>query len=409
MTCWSAMPSRFFRAATLSIAESRMLRSLRIWSILAATLPPSPFTNPPSTDPTTYTADPGVRVSDTVVVPIVNEATRMAALQAVTADPAVAALAASWPGMIGAAPAALAESSGAKASVGHKFVSPEYFSVLEIAVVRGRAFTAAERSPSLPLAIVSETAARTLWPNADAVGQVVRLDRDPRSDARKDDAPPLESRALTVVGVVRDVAGFRLEPAPKAVVYLPASAEMPRTALVARVHGDPLRAQQALLDRLLPIDPSLDQVGTLRWITRMETYLLRVAFWFTVCLGVLALALTLSGLFSVLSYLVEQRTREIGVRMALGATTRDVRRFVLAQSLGPVGLGLLLGGGSAAALAALLLASPAAATIGQIVHVLDPVAYAFSLLFIVAACLAAASIPATRAARLDPTETLRQE
>ena len=147
----------------------------------------------------------------------------------------------------------------------------------------------------------------------------------------------------------------------------------------------------------------------MRTLARMETYFLQIAFWLTVVLGGLALALTLSGLFSVLSYLVEQRTREIGVRMALGATTRDVTRLVLSQSIRPVGVGLFIGGGSAAGLAALLLATPAAATIGEIVHVLDPVAYAVSLLIIIAACLVAASIPATRAARLDPTRALRQE
>jgi len=128
-----------------------------------------------------------------------------------------------------------------------------------------------------------------------------------------------------------------------------------------------------------------------------------------VILGGLALALTVSGLFSVLSYLVEQRAREIGVRMALGATVRDVIRLVLWQSIRPVGLGLVLGGGSAAGFATVLLATPGAAPIGEIVHVLDPLAYAASLMIITAACLVAASIPATRAARLDPMVTLRQD
>jgi putative ABC transport system permease protein len=95
--------------------------------------------------------------------------------------------------------------------------------------------------------------------------------------------------------------------------------------------------------------------------------------------------------------------------MALGETTRDVTRLVLSQSIRPVGFDLFIGGGSAAGLAALLLATPAAAGIGEIVHVLDPAAYAVSLLIIIAACLVAAAIPAIRAARLDPTRTLRQE
>jgi ABC-type antimicrobial peptide transport system permease subunit len=95
--------------------------------------------------------------------------------------------------------------------------------------------------------------------------------------------------------------------------------------------------------------------------------------------------------------------------MALGATTRDVTGLVLSQSIRPVGIGLVIGAGFAAGLAMMLLATPAAATIGKIVHVLDPVAYAASLLIIIAACLAAASIPAVRAARLNPTRALRVE
>ncbi len=89
-------------------------------------------------------------------------------------------------------------------------------------------------------------------------------------------------------------------------------------------------------------------------------------------------------------------------------TTRDVTRLVLSQSIRPVGFGLFIGGGSAAGLAALLRATPAAATIGEIVHVLDPVAYAVSLVCIVPACALAALIPARRAARIDPINTLRQ-
>ena len=95
--------------------------------------------------------------------------------------------------------------------------------------------------------------------------------------------------------------------------------------------------------------------------------------------------------------------------MALGATARDVTTLVLWQSIRPVGLGLLVGAGAAAGLAAALLASPGAAGVGEIVHVLDPFAYAASIFIIIVACFAAASIPALRAARLDPTYTLRRE
>ena len=141
----------------------------------------------------------------------------------------------------------------------------------------------------------------------------------------------------------------------------------------------------------------------------MAAYFLRIGFWLTLGLGALALLLTLSGLFSVLSYLVEQRTREIGVRMSLGATSRSIGAFVLAQSARPVGIGLLLGVSLTAALGAVLLATPAAEQIGSIVRLFDPVAYAGSLLCIVAACVCAALIPALRAGRIDPVAALRQD
>jgi putative ABC transport system permease protein len=98
-----------------------------------------------------------------------------------------------------------------------------------------------------------------------------------------------------------------------------------------------------------------------------------------------------------LSYLVEQRTREIGVRMALGASSRQVTRLMPAQTTRPVMYGLIAGAGLAAALAAPVIATPVGAYISQIVHVTDPVAYASSLLVIIAACLLAAWIPAARA------------
>jgi predicted permease len=357
---------------------------------------------------TATAANPGMRTADTLAVEIANEAVRTSVLQVLAAETSVAAVAASWPASFGPVRAAFAETAGAKAAVGYKFVSPEYFGVLDVGVVRGRTFTPAETTSTLSVAVVSETTARTLWPNAEAVGQIVRLEPDPESGTGADE-PPLGSRTFTVVGVVRDVAGFRIAPLDPAVVYVPASATMPKASLTVRVHGDPDLAGRTLRDRLTIADREMVQVLGLSWVTRMETYFLLLAFWFTVALGGLALALTLSGLFGVLSYLVEQRTREIGVRMALGATARDVTRLVLSQSIGPVGFGLVIGGGSAAALATVLLATPAAAGIGQFVHVLDPVAYAASLFVILAACLAAASIPATRAARLDPTRTLRQD
>jgi ABC-type antimicrobial peptide transport system permease subunit len=153
----------------------------------------------------------------------------------------------------------------------------------------------------------------------------------------------------------------------------------------------------------------MGKIITLRTVARLETFLLTIAFWVSVILGGLALLLTVSGLFSVLSYLVAQRTREIGVRIALGASSRKVTQLMLAQTIRPVLFGLLVGAGLAASLATLVLATEAGVMISEIVHVTDPVAYVSSLLVIVVACLSAAWIPASRAAQVDPMKTLRQE
>jgi ABC-type antimicrobial peptide transport system permease subunit len=146
----------------------------------------------------------------------------------------------------------------------------------------------------------------------------------------------------------------------------------------------------------------------MRTVARLEGFLLNTAFWVAFVLGSLALLLTVSGLFSVLSYLVAQRTKEIGIRMALGASSKNVVRLMLSQTARPVLYGLLAGAAIAASLAIVLLTTPFGAFISPIVHVTDPLPYVGSIIVIVAACLFAAWIPATRAAKLDPMQTLRE-
>jgi predicted permease len=365
------------------------------------------------------TIDPGVRTADTVFLSIGNEQARSPLLEAVKSEPSVVSVAASWPGPLGGGRAAFAdalapkaadaEAAGAsgKSPIAYIFVSPEYFSVLGIDIVRGRGFAPTERSTRVAVAVVSESVARQLWPDRDAIGQALRLEPDQTRGAPPPDEPPLLSRSFDVVGIARDVPGFRFVSSNQAVVYVPIAAEAAQTSLTVRVHGDPESARLALVERLAAIDPNMAEITTLRTITFMVAYVLRIAFWLTLVLGTLALVLTVSGLFSVLSYLVEQRGREIGVRMALGATRRSIGTFVLAQVAGPVGFGMVLGGSLTAALGAVLLAT--VAPIGSVVRLFDPVAYGASLLCIVTACGGAALIPALRAGRSDPVAALRQD
>jgi predicted permease len=355
------------------------------------------------------TVDPGFRTEDTVLIDIINEPKREPMLQALRAESAVLATSVVSPDMTSRPRAAFAESAAGRFGVAFRWVSPEYFGVLDIPILRGRVFSDVEGAGNAPVVIINDATARALWPNADAVGQTLQLELDQNSPTMRIDERPLPSRTFTVVGVSRDVPGIRLADMKEASVYVPTSHAMPKSSLVARVQGDPDLIRQKLLDRLTLVDPNMGQILTMRTLARLEGYFLGIAFWFTLVLGVLALALTVSGLFSVLSYLVEQRTKEIGVRMALGATSQNVMQLMLSQTFRPVLVGLLIGVGLAAGLATILLSIPAAGAIGEVVHVLDPVAYAMSLAFIITACLLAAAVPASRASRLDPMQTLRQE
>src|SRR5207344_93696 len=240
--------------------------------------------------------DPGFRTADTVMIELVNEPKRAAMRQAIAAESTITAYAALRPGMLDQR-AGFADTGAGKRNVPYKFVSGAYFDVMGIPILRGRAFTAAEREADT-VVIVSQSTARMLWPNRDAVGETFRFEPDMSSPTQPRDEPPLPSRMVTVVGVSRDVTGFRFTGVKGSIVFLPTTLDVPKTMAIARVSGDPDLARQTLLDHLTRIDPNMGMIVTMRTVARLEGFFLNIAFWIALILGSLALLLTVSGLFS---------------------------------------------------------------------------------------------------------------
>jgi len=358
---------------------------------------------------TAASADPGVRVADTLRVAIGSEQRRAAVLDALNTDPLVTMIsAASDPD--GRAVAVRAVETAIVARQTYQFVTGNHFALLDVGLLRGRPFSESERSLDSGVVIVSAQAAEMLWPGADPIGRAVRMAVPPAAEeSTMDHAPPPPERTFIVVGIMRNLRGAGGFGGAGAGLYLPTAITSPGTRLMLRVNEDPLRARARLKEQLTRVDPSLASVRRLRAIFGGLEAILRMAFLVAVALGGLALLLTVSGLFSVLSFLVQQRSKEIGVRMALGASARAVAQLVLKESARPVILGasaaVVLAGGSAGA----LMATPAAGPIGETIQVLDPVAYVSTLLVIIVACSIAASAPALRAARVDPMTVLRKE
>ena len=204
------------------------------------------------------TADVGVRTDDTVVVSGLSEPARPAMLHAIRDHPSTAAVAASWPQPTHGGLSTDASVGDTTLGVGCKLVSPEYFDLLGIKVLRGRLFAPDERSPAAGVVVISDAVAQRFWPNGDALGQLLRLGGASGGAADDEGAPQVPARLFTVIGVVRDVhSALRIFDFGYSGIYLPTTPEQARTSLVLRVHGDPDTARRTLLDALTKVDPAL--------------------------------------------------------------------------------------------------------------------------------------------------------
>jgi hypothetical protein len=274
-------------------------------------------------------------------------------------------------------------------------------------VIRGRIFTPEEAAAPAAVAIVSQATAARLWPGRDAVGQTLRIQPDPRRPRSLSDpaAGPPPYASVLIIGIARDaVNGWVGDGLDRTCIYFPTVPLRPGNVLFARVAGNVELAARKLDATLNASTPgAVNQIHTMDEIVAAQLYPFRVLYWTASALGGLALLLTLVGIFGVLSYVVTQRTKEIGIRVALGAKPAAVASLVLRQSLRFAFIGGAIGGTAALGLIRLVASQVDINMVGP----MDWIAFAMGLLLATAVSAAAAWIPSRRAAAIEPLSTLR--
>ena len=278
-------------------------------------------------------------------------------------------------------------------STGFNVVGPNYFKTMETPLLRGRDFSDADRKGAPAVVVINQTLATTLWPNEDALGKRVSVSGP-------------KGPFLEVVGVARDGKYRSLGETPHPYIYQPLLQSYdPKVILVVRSTGEPqsvvtpVREQIRVLDANLPIA----DVKTLREQVDLSLFPSRVAAWTLGGFGVLALLLAAIGIYGVVSYSVAQRTREIGLRRALGAKESDVLKLVLGEGFFVISIGLALG---------LLVAFGATRLIAGFLYGVaptDPLTFVGVPVLLGLIALGACYIPARRATKVDPLVALRYE
>jgi predicted permease len=287
-------------------------------------------------------------------------------------------------------------------AAGYNFVSAEYFSIFRIPLVQGRGFSAQEAGSESPVVVVSQATARRFWPGQDPLGRSIAI-RPQVSRNKRFDRMPGYAKAR-VIGVAKDVISGAIANGPEPTcLYFPTNpSEAGNDSLLVRVKGDSALAWRQVKAALNRIAPSIaDQIVPMDDVFAAQFFPFRVMFWLSAFLGGLALALTASGIYGVMSYLVSQRTREIGIRVALGADVRAVVAMVVKQSMR---LGAI---GTAAGVLFTLVVAPVFAHQLAAIDPYDVLAYGGGALLVLAAVLAASFYPSRRAVRIDPAVTLR--
>ena len=279
-------------------------------------------------------------------------------------------------------------------------VSPGFFAALGIPLVRGRDFTESDIAQRAPVVIVSHATARNLWPGEEAVGKLIQVG-NPR-------------RSMRVIGVAQDTKSFHLGQIEPYFFYLPLAPDAPLDDVFLHTRGDASQAMAPALRATSQIDtrlPSLANAHSMDdalWFQHLPSTL---ATMFAAVVGSMALFLASVGIYGTIAHAVAQRTREIGIRVALGAPRYSILRLMIGRTMVLVGGGAFLGLAAALAVSHAITAIPfgLASILLFGVSPRDPLALGGVGAFLLAVALAAAYWPARRATRVDPMVALRYE
>ncbi len=291
-------------------------------------------------------------------------------------------------------------------AAGYSYITPDYFDTLGIPIIRGRTFTPGEGDGQAPVVVISEATARRFWPGEDPIGKLLKIGSEKGSTSFPGESDPFIPSS-EVIGVARDVRSMDLRRLDESYLYLPLSQSHQWTSvLLVHADRDPTPLLPAIGREFRRVDANLPVIAApLHTMVSMDPYFVvsRIGGVLASIVGALGLLLACLGVYGMISYSVAQRTREIGIRMALGAQTVQVLRLVMGEGFRPILFGVVIGvlasaGVSRALSAALFGLSP-----------LDPVAFAGVSLLLIAIALLATWLPARRATEVDPVVALRYE
>ncbi len=277
----------------------------------------------------------------------------------------------------------------------YRVVTPDFFQTLKVPLIRGRYFTPADHSKAQPVAIINQRLAQQYWPNENPVGKLLTL--DPKA---------AQIKWVTVVGVVGDTGRHVFGGPPPGLLYLPFEQKpVSNLKIIARAQGDPMNMIGSLRSAIHGVDPMVP-VSNFHTVDDIVRYWLRddrMAAGFFGGLALLALGLASIGLYGVMSFSVIQRTHEIGIRVAMGASRKDIIQLVIKRCIKLCVMGITIG-----IIVSLPLGFVVKSSLYQVGSV-DPVAYAGVITLFLLVALLAGFFPARRAMRVDPMEALRYE